>query len=72
MIKFRCHNCGKKIGVPELYAGRRARCPKCGLPTKIPETYRDDANMDNANEQTQCSVRVYNTMGKEEDASGFL
>ena len=69
MIKFRCHNCKKKIGVQELYAGRRARCPQCGIPTRIPETEHGQTDMDNAKEKTQYSIAVYNAMGKEEDTS---
>ncbi len=36
MIKFNCSSCGKKIGVPEEYAGKRVRCPGCKQPTAVP------------------------------------
>jgi DNA-directed RNA polymerase subunit RPC12/RpoP len=29
MFSLYCTICGKKIGMPEQYAGRRARCPGC-------------------------------------------
>ena len=36
MIKFSCHSCAKKIGVPEEFAGKRVRCPQCKQPTRVP------------------------------------
>ena len=30
MLKFHCA-CGKKIGAPDEYEGRRVKCPKCGM-----------------------------------------
>lgn len=38
MIKFRCHNCNQKLGVPDEYAGRRVRCTKCDAPTNVPQS----------------------------------
>lgn len=29
MIKFRCEQCGQKIGVPEKLIGRHIKCPRC-------------------------------------------
>ena len=29
MIKFTCKNCGQRISVPEIYAGKKGKCPKC-------------------------------------------
>lgn len=29
MIKFRCDQCGQKIGVPEKLLGRHIKCPRC-------------------------------------------
>lgn len=29
MIKFRCEQCGQKIGVPEKLIGRHVKCPRC-------------------------------------------
>ncbi len=37
MIKFRCGDCGQKMGVPEKYAGRAVKCTKCGVGVKVPE-----------------------------------
>ena len=37
LIKFRCNNCSKKLGVPVNYAGRQVRCTKCGQPCSVPE-----------------------------------
>lgn len=36
MIRFRCGQCGQKIGVPEAHAGKRGKCPKCGAVVTIP------------------------------------
>ena len=37
MIKFRCENCDKKIGVPEKYAGKLVKCPQCAEPARVPQ-----------------------------------
>jgi len=37
MIKFHCGTCGKKIGVPYEYAGKRVKCPGCANPVQVPE-----------------------------------
>lgn len=37
MIKFRCENCQKKIGVPDEYAGKQVRCPQCKDTLRVPE-----------------------------------
>ena len=37
MIKFRCPNCEKKLGVPDEYAGRRVRCNQCSQPCRVPQ-----------------------------------
>jgi DNA-directed RNA polymerase subunit RPC12/RpoP len=29
VIKFRCKNCGQKISVPKIHAGKKGKCPKC-------------------------------------------
>jgi len=29
VIQFRCKNCGQKIRVPEIHAGKKGKCPKC-------------------------------------------
>ena len=29
MIKFRCHNCNQKIGIPDEHAGKMVKCPRC-------------------------------------------
>lgn len=36
MIKFRCGECGQKMGVPEKYAGRGVKCTGCGIGVKVP------------------------------------
>ncbi len=36
MIEFHCQNCGQKIKVPPVHAGKRVKCPKCGHSLIIP------------------------------------
>jgi hypothetical protein len=36
VIKFRCQDCQKKIGVPDSYAGLRVKCPQCGRTLAVP------------------------------------
>ncbi|MEM6853089.1 MAG: hypothetical protein AAF593_01645 [Planctomycetota bacterium] len=37
MIKFRCNNCQKKIGVKVEYAGRAIKCPSCETRLTVPQ-----------------------------------
>jgi len=36
MIEFNCPTCGKKFGVRDEHAGRKARCPACQEPIRVP------------------------------------
>jgi DNA-directed RNA polymerase subunit RPC12/RpoP len=36
MIKFDCKNCGHKIGVPQIHAGKEGKCPKCKNVVVVP------------------------------------
>lgn len=36
MIAFACSQCGTRLRVPELFAGRQARCPTCKQPLAVP------------------------------------
>jgi len=40
MIKFKCANCGHRIGVPNKYASKKVRCPNCKTPLRVPEPAR--------------------------------
>ena len=66
MIKFRCHKCDKKIGVQDVYAGRRVWCPRCGFPTPIPESDHGETDMGKAKESTQYSVVINHSVVNEE------
>ncbi|MBA7626564.1 hypothetical protein ES703_34016 [subsurface metagenome] len=35
-IKFRCKNCGQKIRVPKIHAGKKGKCPKCKNVVVVP------------------------------------
>ena len=37
MIKFRCIECQKKVGVADAAAGKRARCPACKAVMRVPQ-----------------------------------
>lgn len=43
MIQFKCPACGKKLAVPDEYAGKQVRCPACQqtmtVPQQQPEPY---------------------------------
>jgi len=36
-IKFHCENCGQKISVPQIHAGKKGKCPKCKHPVVVPK-----------------------------------
>jgi DNA-directed RNA polymerase subunit RPC12/RpoP len=36
-IKFHCHNCGRKLSVPQIHAGKKGKCPKCTNIIVVPE-----------------------------------
>jgi DNA-directed RNA polymerase subunit RPC12/RpoP len=36
VIRFRCDQCGHKLGVPAKHAGKRGKCPKCGAAIVVP------------------------------------
>ena len=38
VIKFCCGHCGRKLGVPDGYAGRRVRCTQCNEACQVPES----------------------------------
>lgn len=41
MIKFRCHHCSQKIGVPDNFAGKQVRCPTCHRSLEVTEDASD-------------------------------
>ena len=47
MIKFSCENCGQKITVPRVHAGKRGKCPKCKQIVTIPEQITPDTEPKN-------------------------
>ena len=44
MIKFQCINCGQKIRVLEVHAGKKGKCPKCKTVVVVPEI-NDDVSL---------------------------
>ena len=52
MIKFHCKNCGQKISVPEIHAGKKGKCPKCKKLVIVPKI----KNADSMNEQKNLSA----------------
>ena len=49
MIKFHCKNCGQKINVPEIHAGKKGKCPKCKSIVVVPGTKAADSLNDQIN-----------------------
>lgn len=47
MIEFSCENCGQKITVPRVHAGKRGKCPKCKQIVTIPEQITLDTKAKN-------------------------
>jgi DNA-directed RNA polymerase subunit RPC12/RpoP len=45
MIKFQCHNCGKKLGIADSEAGLLATCPNCNAKVRIPGQRRGQAGV---------------------------
>jgi len=41
MIKFRCANCQRKIGVKNDWSGKTVKCPDCGEVCQVPEIVPD-------------------------------
>jgi hypothetical protein len=41
VIKFHCKNCGQKISVPDVHAGKKGKCPKCKTIVVVPEINND-------------------------------
>lgn len=65
MIKFRCHNCDKKIGVQEDFAGKQVWCPRCTIPTTVPRPNATNSQSSNPNDKTIYSVFVCHGLSKE-------
>jgi hypothetical protein len=65
MIKFRCHNCHKKIGVQEDFIGKQVWCPRCSVPTTVPQPNPANTQSGNPNEKTIYSVFVCHGLSKE-------
>jgi DNA-directed RNA polymerase subunit RPC12/RpoP len=59
MIKFRCSNCGHKLGVPSTYVGKTVRCPHCqtGNRVKSPESSPPEALTEEAAASESASAR---------------
>jgi len=53
VIKFNCTNCGQKINVPEVHAGKKGKCPKCKTIVIVPAL----------NEETPLKLRNNNKDG---------
>lgn len=49
MIKFHCKNCGQKISVPKIHAGKKGKCPKCKNIVVVPRVENTDLVKDYRN-----------------------
>ncbi|MBN1766444.1 MAG: hypothetical protein JW860_14400 [Sedimentisphaerales bacterium] len=67
MIKFRCHNCNKKLGVQEDFIGRQVWCPKCTVATTVPlPDFNNNQEVYRSKENTQYSVFVCHGMADDD------
>jgi len=55
MIPITCPYCGKKLSIPEQYAGQKGKCNKCGGRITVPTLLSDVANVRDAAEQVVAS-----------------
>jgi DNA-directed RNA polymerase subunit RPC12/RpoP len=46
LLRFCCENCGQRIKVAGIYAGRRGKCPKCGSAVLIPVPDNESVKVD--------------------------
>ncbi len=44
-IQFNCPQCGKKLSVPDSFAGKKARCPGCSEAVNVPEESQAEAEV---------------------------
>jgi len=80
MIKFRCSNCGHKLGVPSTYVGKTVRCPHCQTgnrvesPPESPPESPSDSSSESAPEPApdQALAEQASGNGGEDDGLGEL
>jgi len=63
IIKFHCKNCGQKIRVPQIHAGKKGKCPKCKNIIVVPKvqtagTLTEQSNAEEAKTNTKSSPYV--------------
>ena len=51
MIEFVCNNCGKKISVQKIQAGKEIRCPKCHNIIFVPKAEPTDTSANQSNSE---------------------
>jgi len=56
MIRFNCKNCGQKISVPEVHAGKKGKCPKCKTIVVVPEI-NDDISLKRQDNDTTDNLQ---------------
>ena len=52
MIKFYCE-CGQKISVDDVHAGKKGRCPKCKTIVLIPQSSKEEFDMDEEEQSSE-------------------
>lgn len=69
MIEFACENCGQKITVPRVHAGKKAKCPKCKQIVIIPGTKAKNDDTKSPEVELDISLKEQNldrSAGEEE------
>lgn len=58
IIKFYCKNCGQKIRVPQIHAGKKGKCPKCKNTIVVPKIQTTSSVTEQSNsEDTKTSSK---------------
>lgn len=60
MIKFSCENCGQKIIMPRIHAGKKGKCPKCKQIVAIPQQRTPDTNAKSPGVELEISLKEQN------------
>ena len=65
IIKFCCENCGQKIRVPQIHAGKKGKCPKCKNIIVIPKIQTTSS----VTEQTNAGSPEANSKSSVDDSA---
>ena len=70
VIKFHCKNCGQKIRVPEIHAGKKGKCPKCKNIVIVPKPQDIGSLASQPTAQEHASDKIAEDLRKLEESIG--